>query len=203
MQMRMRVLMKSWAEAGAFVAIGCVLGDGAASSAEQYSLCDVGDLPGGNDESRANAINASGAVVGWSVITGGFRRPFRWTGGGGLVDLSLQPENALFVEANDVDDAGRVVGFRSGPQGNHACLYEAGEDLLDLGVLIPPDRYSGANAINANGLVVGYGAAPGTDEPAALIWPNATPSPNPLGDLAGGVALFAFDRARGRRAARA
>lgn len=164
-------------------------------------MTSVGDLPGGSSESWAVGVNASGQVVGYSDATAG-RRPFLWQNGV-MLDLSMQPGSASFVEAADINDAGQVVGRGSGPTGNRAVLWENGENLVDLGVYVPPNTFSLATAINASGFVVGWGAAGLGDSIRALSW--STPGvPVDRGELSGGRdRSIAFDvNASGQMAGR-
>lgn len=47
-----------------------------ATAAPTYTVIDLGDLPGGIDESIARAINASGKVVGYGINPDGYERGF-------------------------------------------------------------------------------------------------------------------------------
>ena len=57
-------------------------------SAQLYTVTDLGDFPGGTDESVATAINDSGDVVGYSsgLDCGGnvSHKPFLWTAANGM-----------------------------------------------------------------------------------------------------------------------
>lgn len=66
---------------------------------------DLGTL--GGAESRANAINDSGQVVGSAQNAAGVQRAFLWTASGGMVEIG--PENTP-SSATDINNAGQVVG---------------------------------------------------------------------------------------------
>lgn len=69
---------------------------------------DLGDLPGGNNTTRAYTANADGSViVGEGSATGG-TRAFRWTSSGGMSDLGVT-SGLNYSVANDVNDPGDVV----------------------------------------------------------------------------------------------
>jgi probable HAF family extracellular repeat protein len=160
---------------------------------ENGVMTDVGDLPGGDDESRAVAINASGQVVGFSAAAAG-RRPFLWESGAGILDLSLEPGSPLFFEASDINDAGQVVGQCSGLTPTRACVWESGNPIVDLGVVDPPNTFSVPEAINASALVVGWGAIGSTGGIRGLSWSGLAGTPNDLGELGGGEdRSIAFD----------
>lgn len=153
---------------------------------ENGVMTDVGDLPGGNDESHALAVNALGQVVGFSDATAG-RRPFSWTASGGILDLTTVPDATLLTEAKDVNDAGQVVCTGPGASGNHAYLWEIDEPLVDLGTMPRNPAFSVPEAINASGLAVGWGSAGADlqDSIRGLVWATAG-SPQDLGELVGG-----------------
>jgi len=68
---------------------------------------DLGTL--GGNVSYANAINASGVVVGSSETGSGQTLAFRWTLAGGLVPLSTLPGDDGSAAA-DIDDQGNILG---------------------------------------------------------------------------------------------
>lgn len=88
------------------------------------TFTSLGTLGGSYAESHG--INNSDMVVGWSHNASGKRRAFRWTSGGGMVDLgvvaSRTDSEALSVNASS-EIVGTVVNFGSPPSSRLAFLY--------------------------------------------------------------------------------
>src|SRR3954468_2213927 len=97
------------------VVIGAVLAGALAQTADAQSAgvpIDLGTLGGGYTNSRANAINNAGQVVGSSYSALSSQLPayaFLWTQGGGMMDLGspVGPQN----EALSINATGQVVGW--------------------------------------------------------------------------------------------
>ncbi len=126
--------------------------DAQTSGTASYTVTDLGTLAG-ESSSRAEAINESGQVVGYSGSTG-----FLWQNGS-MTDLGTL--GGSYSYAYDINDSGQVVGesdYPEGPDGNgptKAFLWQNGR-MTDLGSLLgPPDEESHAYAINNSGQVVG------------------------------------------------
>ncbi len=143
--------------------------------ATAWSGRDLGTL--GGRHSSAWAINDRGQVGGVSRTANRGRRYFLWEKGK-MVDLGRAPEGSsvqiqlnergeallsgslwadgrltrLPFAASALNDRGQVVGSR-GVEHARAVLWEKGR-VTDLGVL-PGDTWSGAEAINNAGVVVG------------------------------------------------
>jgi len=98
----------------------------------------------------------------------------------------MEPGSSLFFEASDINDAGQVVGACSGLTPTRACLWQSGNPIVDLGVVIPPNTFSVPEAINANALIVGWGAVGNADSVRGLSWSGLAGTPTDLGELAGG-----------------
>ncbi len=148
-------------------------------------MVDVGDLPGGNDESWAVGLNASGQVVGYSDSTTG-RRPFLWQSASGLLNLSTEPGGALLTQAADINDAGQVVGIGAGLTGARGFLWESGSLPEDLGVFVAPNNpFSVPTAITTNGFIVGWASVGTGDGIHGVSW-SAPGAPNDLDELDGG-----------------
>jgi probable HAF family extracellular repeat protein len=88
------------------------------------SFTSLGTLGGSYAESHGS--NNSDMVVGWSHNASGKRRAFRWTSGGGMVDLgtvsSRTDSEALSVNASS-EIVGTVDNFGSPPYNRLAFLY--------------------------------------------------------------------------------
>src|SRR5437764_12150497 len=102
-----------------------------ASGATSYEAIDLGTL--GGSSSRANAINDSGQIVGWSITTSGVTHAFLWENRV-MRDLgSIDPSDPTdFSEAQAIDNAGLVagVGYQTG---DRLIIWENGV-LRDLGI---------------------------------------------------------------------
>lgn len=131
------------------------------------SMTDIGALGAVNSgrESSANAINASGQIVGVSE-NGGIdtrtREAFIYSGG---VMRSLGLLGGTFSEATAINDGGEIAGnvmVTKIPDVRHAFRYVNGT-MRDLGTLGGPS--SAANAINNSGQIVGHADITGTPPP--------------------------------------
>jgi probable HAF family extracellular repeat protein len=75
------------------------------------AMLDLGHLGGG--DSRAEAVNNHGVVVGGSELPNGTSHAFRWTSGEGMIDLNtLLPSGSgwVLISAYDVNDKGQITG---------------------------------------------------------------------------------------------
>jgi probable HAF family extracellular repeat protein len=136
-------------------------------------VADLGVLKNGGKYSRANGINASGQVVGFS---GGKRdssdsRAFIWNGSTGMLDLGTL--GGAYAQALAINDSGFVTGnsqttaltSRSGAA--HAFLYPplsiaSIRRMRDLGTL--GGNYSYGMFINGDNHVVGYSTIDSSDD---------------------------------------
>ena len=136
------------------------------------SMTDIGALGAVNSghESSANAINASGQIVGVSDNGGsetGTREAFIYSGG---VMRSLGLLGGTFSEATAINDGGEIAGnvmVTTIPDVRHAFRYVNGT-MRDLGTL--GGRSSAANAINNSGQIVGHAD---TTNPPPILRPLA------------------------------
>jgi probable HAF family extracellular repeat protein len=153
---------------------------------ETGAMSSLPRLPGGCG-AQAQAINASGQIVGfsWWDRTGDgstLQRPVMWDNGV-LEDLAypVSSDQGNGV-ANDINDNGQVVGYF----GDNAFLWQNGvmEDLGTLGGV-----FSEADAINSSGQIVGN-AHTAAERPHAFLWRNGTMKD--LGTL-GGSSSYAHD----------
>ena len=115
-------LLAGWtfADASAINASGQVVGGGGPDEADEHAfvtgpngigLLDLGTLGGRN--SRANAINSSGTVIGDSQTAGGQSDVFIWTPATGMRDLSslIDPSSDFQIsEVTGINDLGQIVG---------------------------------------------------------------------------------------------
>ncbi|HTR67358.1 MAG TPA: hypothetical protein VMH85_16380 [Terriglobales bacterium] len=132
--------------------------------AQQYTVTDLGTLPGGTS-SRGWAINSTGWVVGDSGP-----HAIYWTQNAGMQDLGCVGQSF----AGAVNDKNRIVGF-CGPTGDTtiAFLWTKSGGFQSLGTL-PDGTFSGANGINNFNQVVGtsnYGPSP--NDLHAFYWTKA------------------------------
>jgi probable HAF family extracellular repeat protein len=157
------------------------------------AMVDLGDLPGGNDSSVANAVNSRGQVVGQSSSSMGYNA-FLWSPTtpngttGSMVDLGALPDEFSVSVANDINAQGYVVGHSgAGPTtSTRAFLWEPDSPntstgkMVDLNSVLEP--ISGRNwilytasAINDGGQIVGTGLLSGSQR-AFLLTPVPEPS---------------------------
>jgi probable HAF family extracellular repeat protein len=119
-------------------------------------------------QSRANAINDSGQIVGWSDtgchstssdVCGS--HAFLWQQGH-MQDLGTLGGSSS--NATDINNKGQIVGGAATPNSGttHAFLWQYGK-MKDLGTLDNGQNYSEANAITQDSQVVGYSST-------AFIW---------------------------------
>lgn len=124
----------------------------------------------GSSSSLAYDINSAGQVVGASTAYNAdgiiSMHVFRYTDGGGMVDLGNFGSHSLGVAsamAFDINEAGQVVGNSDNWQSNQllgerAFRYTDGEGMIDLGTFSTDSRGYGrsfAHALNNAGQVVG------------------------------------------------
>jgi probable HAF family extracellular repeat protein len=129
----------------------------------------------------ALGIDNAGRIVGYSSgtvdgVTGRF--PVIWEGGmpRPLTTLAGVPP---FGNAQDIHDGGDIVGWlRTGTGEDHAMLWTAGGELIDLGATLPGLK-SYASGVNASGVVSGVAfpleADPDLETPILVRW-TVTPA---------------------------
>jgi probable HAF family extracellular repeat protein len=118
-----------------------------------FVITDLGNF-GGNG-SIANAINASGQIVGTYTDSGGVNRAFRYNPGGGV--LTLDPFGGTYATANAINGSGYFVGESSpaSGSGSRAFSYSSGDGMVDLGTFNNAGDASLAFGINSGGTIVG------------------------------------------------
>jgi probable HAF family extracellular repeat protein len=153
-------------------------------------MVGMGDLPGGDFISEANAASADGSViVGRSSSANGNSEAFRWTSGGGMVGLGNFPGDYFQSNATGVSANGNVVvGLgRRGVYTREAFRWTPASGLVGLGDLPGGEVYSVAEDVSADGNVVvgnSSSAKSGTGR-EAFRW-TAGGGMVGLGDLPGG-----------------
>jgi probable HAF family extracellular repeat protein len=136
-------------------------------------VTDLGVLPG-QVYSRANGINATGQVVGFSGLQrdSSESRAFLWTSQTGMIDIGTL--GGGYARANAINDAGYITGA-SQTRGmgsmatTHAFIYQLPsppyrryQPMVDLGVLGGFSSYG--MAINSYNHVAGYSTITANDE---------------------------------------
>jgi probable HAF family extracellular repeat protein len=148
------------------------LGDSATQSGhaflwEKGAMIDLGAPEG--TVSSAEAINASGEVVGEILFGDSESRGFIWKRGTGMTTLGTL--GGVRSAAHDINDAGDVVGDSQTVQGYfHPFLLHQGGNMADLCTLGGRDAV--ATAINNAGQVVGWSEINWGDkkERHAFLW---------------------------------
>jgi probable HAF family extracellular repeat protein len=138
-------------------------------------MVDLGTALGADDQYFAKGINNTGHIVGYRQPASSNQRAFIYFNGD-MQDLLMDGS-----EANDINDAGQVVGM----SGGEAFLWRDGV-RLGLGYLPPVGYWSSswAYAINEGGQVVG-GSYAGLNIYHAFLWTNGIGMQD-LGTLPGG-----------------
>lgn len=113
-----------------------------------YSFTDLGTL--GGTSSYANAINASGQIVGYSWTVDRTVHATLWNGSTAIDLGALRGE---FSVANDINDAGQVVGYAVGDFYRQRGIMWHGTTINDLGTDL-----TNATSINNSGQIVGTGS---------------------------------------------
>lgn len=126
------------------------------------TMIELGNLPGGNGPSQANALDNSSAIAGGSVTATG-QHAFLWTpaNSGTMLDLGdLSGGNDLSM-AYGINSANRVVGNSNTADSDHAFVWSSNMGLRDLNLLTDHTgtkwtlRF--AQAINDPGQIAGWG----------------------------------------------
>src|SRR3972149_589470 len=133
---------------------------------------DLGTLEGNGEGSRGAAINNSGKVAGWSLMSDGTERAFIWDAANGMQDLgALSMAFGSSGRAFAINDLDQIVGTWDGPEGG-PFIWDSTDgiqriasdaELQELGVGFLPQ------SINYFGAVVGFGVSV-FGEPQAVYW---------------------------------
>jgi probable HAF family extracellular repeat protein len=154
-------------------------------------MVSIGTL-GGN--AYANAINASGVVVGQSPTSSAslLDKAFRWTQAGGMVSLGTLPTGSI-SRAFGINSGGQIVGeanVTSPSFAFRAFLLNPGGTMQNLGTL-PDGGSSVARAINDDGHVVGS-AIDSNGQRRAFLWTQTSGVMQDLGALEGDTSSTAY-----------
>lgn len=159
-----------------------------------YSVTDLGDFPGGADQSQATSINASGQVVGTGQNASRRRAFLSSAAADGSMSLNDLGELPGFpsTSANGINATGQIIGASGDGDKARAFLWNPTAPNAATGTMLelqglPGERNHGtATGINARGQVVGLSSG------QAYLWtptsPNGTAgSAVSLGGVPGGV----------------
>jgi probable HAF family extracellular repeat protein len=161
---------------------------------------DLGTLGGTN--SQANAINASGTVVGAADIKNGAGTHAALWNSTSITDLGSL--GGALSYANAINASGIVVGWSSitGNAGEHATLWN-GTAITDLNTFLDASSVNAgwvlrqALGINDSGAIVGLAANSKTGVTHAFKLVSAVPEPETYGMLLAGLGVMgAFARRR-------
>jgi probable HAF family extracellular repeat protein len=187
--MRRAALFRAWIETsfrGTIVCGCCLLLGGPVIYAESYVVQDLGTL-GGSLGSAANAINASGQVVGYSFTKDNaalHATLFSGTGSDNTDLGTLGADPNAPSEAYGINDSGQIIGIAN----NHAVLFSGtGSGNLNLGTL--GGNGSLGRAINNVGQLVGQAEGAGS---LAVLFSGTGSGNTPLGGVGGGAAGIAY-----------
>jgi probable HAF family extracellular repeat protein len=155
-------------------------------------MVGLGDLPGAEFWSFAEAVSSDGSVVvGEGISSSGFEA-YRWTQSGGMVGLGDLPGGLFRSFGTGISADGSVVaGYSmSGEEGTpEAFRWTQADGMVGLGDLPGGMSWSSANDLSADGsAVVGLSLIQSWPDPElfeAFRW-TISGGMEPLGDLPGG-----------------
>jgi probable HAF family extracellular repeat protein len=167
-------------------------------------MVGLGDLDGGDFNSRAFGIFGDGTVVVGRGNSASGPEAFRWTQAGGMVGLGDLPGGTFFSEAEGVSGDGAViVGRGTSAVGTEAFIWDAVNGMRNLRDELINDFSLGAElagwtlthalGVSADGLkLVGFGTNPSGDTEAwiADLHPTQVPEPASLLLLGSGLAAL-------------
>ena len=162
-----------------YVIVGVLAAGMTASAAPVYTLTDIGDLPGGSDQSFAYGINDLGQVVGASETATG-ERGFLWQSGK-LTDLGDLPGGTDRSDGRGINNSTQIAGLSTSSQNSRGFFWDGGT-MTNVGALAGGNAPSFAFDINDAGQVVGrtnFGIG------QAFVWESGVMTG--LADLPGGL----------------
>jgi len=118
----------------------------------QYSVTDLGTLPGYSSASYAYGINDSGQVVGYSLSNIATSWQSFLYSGGTIQNMGTLGGYTYNSFASAINNGGSIVGEIYSSSSPHAFLFNNGT-MHDLGTFGGPSSY--AYGINSSGQVVG------------------------------------------------
>ena len=129
---------------------------------ENTGMVGLGDLPGGEFHSQANAADADGSTIVGRGTSAAGDEAFRWTESTGMVGLGDLPGGEFHSQANSVSaDGSIIVGRGTSAAGDEAFRWTESTGMAGLGDLPGGGFHSEANAISADGsTIVGKGTSP-------------------------------------------
>ena len=176
--------LRGWSKTLSAAALFLVCVCATSTVSAQWTITDLGTLPGGSSGfSAANGINDAGQVVGSSSSATG-TRAFLWQNGV-MTNLGDLPGGADNSVATSINNSGQVVGYSEAATGYRSFLWQNGV-MTDLGAM-PVGNMQGFPFFRNN-----VGQTAGTDfrSTGAYVVVSAFLSQNGvdtyLGDLPGG-----------------
>lgn len=148
------------------VVLGRVRGTPQGNAEAAYWTCEagwvvIGDLPGGDFNSRATASSKNGSIIVGAGRSENGREAFVWTAEGGIKGLGDLPGGIYFSEALGVSADGSVVVGQGYSGDTEAFRWQAETGMQGLGFLPGGERYSIAYDISADGsTITGYSKVP-------------------------------------------
>ncbi len=150
------------------------------------STTNLGDLPGGNFGSSANALSFDGSTVVGFSNSGNGDEAFIWTSSGGMVGLGDLAGGGFSSTAEDISDDGTIViGTGTTANGNEAFRWTSSGGMGGLGFLPGGSLFSFANGISSDGSVI-VGSSHSSNGTEAFSW-TSSGGMIALGDLPGGA----------------
>jgi len=117
-----------------------------------WTVTDLGTL--GGNTSFAEAINASGQIVGRSATSGGTTHAFLWSATNGMIDLA--PSSTRPMGATEINDTGQVAGDEIMPDGTtRGFVWSAASGMMP--VAGGPMFVSHVTDMNSSGQITGTG----------------------------------------------
>ncbi len=149
-------------------------------------MTNLGDLPGGVDQSQAHGVNNAGFITGCGTTTAGKRAFVRNPQTQQMVDIGDLPGGGTESQGRDINSHGYVVGWADAATGDRGFLWNPNtQQMTDLGDLPGGADRSYAYALNRQNYVVGESAVAGAMH--AFFWDPQTQLMYDLGELAGGL----------------